>query len=128
MSERKKPLILIVEDDQASFEVICTYLEHHGFEIRGAGNGHEGLRLTRELAPDLVLMDIGMPADGYDALRLIKLDERLRDIPVIAFTGFAMDHDRIRAVDVGFDLYIPKPAEPKVVLEEVRRLLGMDAA
>jgi CheY-like chemotaxis protein len=45
--------------------------------------------------------------------------------PVIAFTGFAMGHDRIRAVDVGFDLYIPKPAEPKVVLQEVRRLLGL---
>jgi CheY-like chemotaxis protein len=75
-----------------------------------ASNGAEALEKIRQAPPDLVLLDIQMPEmDGFQVLHEIRRDPALRDLRVVALTAFAMQGDRDRALDAGFDDYITKP-------------------
>jgi two-component system, cell cycle response regulator DivK len=82
-------------------------------------------RLARERLPDLVVMDISIPLiDGHEATRILKADPGTASIPVLALTAHAMAEDRVRAAEAGCDGYLAKPAEPKDVVAEIRRLLA----
>jgi CheY-like chemotaxis protein len=77
------------------------------------------LAAAGESAPDLVLLDIGLPdIDGYEVARRLRADERLRHVPLVALTGFCGDADRVRARLAGFDEYLVKPV-PYAMLNEV---------
>jgi CheY-like chemotaxis protein len=119
------PTVLLVEDNEDNRNIYRIILEHAGYRVVEAEDGEEGIRLARELGPDLILMDISIPKiDGWEATRILKADERTRSIPVIALTAHAMVSDRARAQEVGCDGYLAKPVEPRRVMEEVQRLLG----
>jgi len=123
------PTILLVEDNPDNRTIYGTILRHVGYNVAEAGSGEEGLRLARELAPSLVLMDVAMPGiDGWEATRILKADPNTAGIPVVALTAHAMTEDRRRAEEVGCDGYLSKPIEPRRVVEEVRRLLEQAAA
>jgi CheY-like chemotaxis protein len=118
--------VLIVEDNRDNRFIYRTILEHHGYEVLEACDGEAGVRLVRERLPDLVLMDISIPIiDGHQATRLLKADPATAGIPVIALTAHAMAEDRVLAAEAGCDAYLSKPAEPKQVVAEVRRLISM---
>lgn len=120
--------VLIVEDNLDNRIIYRTILEHSGFSVIEAEDGATGVRLARECGPDLVLMDISIPViDGYEATRILKADPGTASIPVLALTAHAMAEDRIRAAEAGCDGYLAKPAEPKAVVSEVRRLLAEHA-
>ncbi len=119
--------IVMVEDNPDNRTIYSLVLVHSGYEVVEAPDAETGIELVARRQPDLVLMDISLPRmDGYEATRLLKLDPRTSDIPVVALTAHAFEEDRRRALEVGFDGYLVKPLEPRRVLQEVQRFLSGD--
>jgi two-component system cell cycle response regulator DivK len=117
--------ILVADDKASSRELIRTLLEHSGYEILEACDGQEALDVARASAPDLILLDIHMPVlDGYGTVRAMRLDEKLRNLPIVALTASAMHSDRNRVLDAGFTAYITKPIGLKALREELEKLLA----
>jgi CheY-like chemotaxis protein len=102
--------VLVADDNPAGRELVREGLSDHVAQIVEASDGREALRKIRETRPDLVLLDIQMPEmDGYEVLRHIRSDSSLEGLRVVALTAFAMQGDRERAMEAGFDDYITKP-------------------
>ena len=121
--------VLMVEDNEDNRIVYRTILEHFGFKVIEAVDGGEGVRLAREALPDVILMDVSIPViDGLEATRILKADDSTARIPIIALTAHALAEDRVKAAEAGCDSYLSKPAEPKQVVAEVRRMLEMRAS
>lgn len=117
--------ILIVDDSDATRQMYAKALTFYGFHVLQAANGSEGIRMARKHGPDLILMDIAMPVlDAWEAIRLLKAAPETASIPVVALTGFTSPGDRDGAVEAGFTSFLPKPCEPRRVLEEIRTILG----
>ena len=75
----------------------AAYLQFSGFRVAEAANGLEAIEKTRELMPDIILMDLALPKmDGWEATRRLKADERTRHIPIVALTGHALGRTRRR--------------------------------
>lgn len=103
-------LVLIVDDSPTDVHVMQKALEQHGFKTAAASDGGEGLRLARELQPDLILMDIVMPGvNGFQATRQLANDPATRTIPVIMVTSKAQETDRIWGMRQGAVDYLVKP-------------------
>ena len=118
-------LILIVEDDGKNRKLARDVLVYRGYRIAEAETGEDGVRLARELRPDLVLMDIQLPGmDGMAALREIRMDPATRHIPVMAVTASAMTHDRQTIMAAGFDAYQSKPISVREFTAAVQDLLA----
>lgn len=114
--------VLLVDDDEDSRTICVTILEHHGYSVVQAADGGEGLRMARELRPDVILMDVTLPVlDGWTATSELKQSPETAEIPVIMLTARALDADRARGRDSGCDSYLTKPCSPSLVLEEVRK-------
>jgi CheY-like chemotaxis protein len=125
MFSRSPRTILVVEDQEDNRQILSVYLEYVGYRVVSAVNGAEGVEIARAERPDLIVMDISMPVlDGYEALRLIRDDADLRDTPVIALTAHALSTDREAVLAAGFDSYLAKPIEPRLVVNEVQRMIG----
>ncbi|HXP95294.1 MAG TPA: response regulator [Telmatospirillum sp.] len=121
--------ILIIEDNAANMKLVVVLLEKEGYEVLQATDAEDGIRLTRERHPDLILMDVQLPRmDGLTATRLLKGDLATRDIRIVALTAFAMpgDHERIAAA--GCDGYITKPIHYRDFLNTVAAELGKGTA
>jgi CheY-like chemotaxis protein len=121
--------ILIVEDKASSRELLRTVLEQLGYAVIEAGDGDEALRQVRRQTPDLVLMDLQMPArNGYDVLQEIRKDPGLARLPVVAVTANAMPGDEAKVLAAGFTGYIAKPVALAHLRSEVNRILGQEQA
>ena len=118
--------VLLVEDNEDNRIVYTTILKYYGYRVLEAHNGIEGVSLAREAHPDLILMDVGLPGlDGWEATRRLKADEQTRRIPVVALTAHALAEHRAQAIAAGCDGYLAKPVEPREVVAEVRRHIGL---
>ena len=116
---------MIVEDKATSRELLRTVLEQQGYRVDEAADGEEALRLLRDQTPDLVLMDLQIPArNGYDVIREIRKEPRLQKVPVVAVTASAMQGDRERVLAAGFTGYIAKPVSLVQLRREINQLLG----
>ncbi len=116
--------ILIVEDKANSRELLRTVLEQQGYSVTEAQDGDEALSMVRQQAPDLVLMDLQIPArNGFDVLQEIRKDASLAHLPVVAVTANAMPGDREKVLAAGFTGYIAKPVAIAHLRSEVSRLL-----
>lgn len=125
MSSSAPRTVLVVEDQEDNRQILSVYLEYVGYRVVSAVNGADGVDLARIERPDLIVMDISMPVlDGYEALRLLRDDPDLRDTPVIALTAHALSTDREAVLAAGFDSYLAKPIEPRLVVNEVQRMIG----
>ena len=123
------PLVLIVDDYAEGREICAEYLAFRGFRVATAEDGVDAIAKTRELLPDVILMDLSLPRlDGWEASRILKGDERTRHIPIIALTAHALSSARDRAVEAGCDSVVSKPCLPRRLDAEVRKKLGMSAA
>jgi len=117
-------LILLAEDNMANVLTIGDYLESHGYQIVVAHDGLEALAKAEEHKPNLILMDIQMPAlDGLEAIHRLRRDPRFASTPIIALTALAMPGDRERCLDAGANEYVSKPASLKMLLNTIRDLL-----
>ena len=101
--------ILVVEDNPKNLKLVRDVLTHSGYEVIEATSGEDGVRLAHDRSPDLILMDLQLPGiDGSEALRQIREGDD-GQVPVVAVTAFAMNDDRRRALESGFDGYVEKP-------------------
>ena len=119
-----KKSILIVDDTEWNRELLVQLLEED-YTILQAVDGADGVRMTEENIPDLILMDLGMPIlDGWEATRKIKANDALKHIPVIAVTSHAMVGDEIDARKAGCDDYLSKPIDDEALIKKIKRLIG----
>lgn len=104
------PQVLVIEDQKETIALIKTILSTRNIETTFAVRAQEGLDMMRDNPPDVVIMDLLLPeVDGFTAIEIMKADENLSDIPVIAITAasIANTHERLR--EVGADAFIAKP-------------------
>jgi two-component system CheB/CheR fusion protein len=114
--------VLIVEDNADAAASLRAGLELDGHEVAVAYDGVTGVRTARELKPEVVLCDIGLPGmDGYAVAQTLRADEAMKDTFLVALTGYALPEDFRRATEAGFDRHIAKPPSLDAI-EEV--LLG----
>jgi CheY-like chemotaxis protein len=112
--------ILVIEDNEMNMKLMRAVLRVGHYRMIEAMDAETGLRLVRENRPDLILMDIQLPGmDGLSATQIIKADPELKDIPIFALTGFAMESDKEKAMNIGFAGYIVKPLNVKDFLETI---------
>lgn len=116
--------VLVIEDNPLSRELVTAVLEPVGCDIVTAGSAETGLELAHRVALDLILLDLRLPGmSGVDAIRIIRSDPVLADLPVIALTAQAMQGDEAGALAAGFDAYISKPIDNQRLRDVVREFL-----
>ena len=112
--------ILIVEDNEMNRDMLSRRLTRKGYEIVMAEDGALGLQAIKDSAPDVVLMDIGLPnMNGWEATTAAKKDESISHIPIIALTAHALEEDRINALEAGADDFDTKPVNLAGLLEKI---------
>jgi CheY-like chemotaxis protein len=115
--------VLVVDDFPDAAESAAEMLAVTGCRVRAVTCGGDALRAVAEEAPDVVLLDIGMPGmDGWETARRIRDLVRGPQPVIVAVSGHARDADRHRSADAGIDLHLAKPADPAVVLALVDRV------
>ena len=118
----RRVTILVVEDDSALREFLCTALADE-FEVAGAVSGEEAVDLARRLRPDVVLLDVMLPGlSGLDVVRVIRADPNLRDTPVLVMTAFS-EIDAGDAEAAGASRFLAKPFDLQQLTAAVRDLL-----
>jgi PAS domain S-box-containing protein len=116
--------ILIVDDVRSNRELIKEFLSSLALVLLEAENGREAVEMARQHRPDVIIMDIRMPVmDGYEATRILKADEGLKTIPVIALTASVMKGKEKAIRTIGCDGYLKKPVTRDAILAELKRFL-----
>jgi CheY-like chemotaxis protein/anti-sigma regulatory factor (Ser/Thr protein kinase) len=119
--------VLVVDDNRDAAETLSTFLEMLGVQAQQVHDGAEVLEAARAFAPDVVLLDIGLPGmDGYEVARALRADPELARARLIALTGWGAEEDRRRAQEAGFDHHLTKPVD-LAVLEDLLRRMQMQA-
>jgi two-component system, cell cycle response regulator DivK len=119
-----KKKILVVEDNELNMKLFCDLLEAHDYDTLKTRDGTSVLSLVRETRPDLILMDIQLPEiSGLDVTRLLKNEDDLKAIPVVAVTAFAMKGDEERIREGGCEAYIAKPISVQRFMDTVRQFV-----
>ncbi len=114
--------VLVVEDNDLNMKLFHVLLETHGYNVLQTKDGMEVLSLARQHHPDLILMDIQLPeVSGLEVTKWLKEDEKLKSIPVIAVTAFAMKGDEGKILEAGCDAYIGKPISFPDFIQTVQR-------
>jgi DNA-binding response OmpR family regulator len=116
--------ILIVDDEQDIVESLKFVLEACDFTCYCAYNGEDGLRLAKEIVPDLIILDVMMPKiNGYKISRLLKYDAKYKNIPILMVTARSQEEDKLIGEETGADEYITKPFELEEVVKKVEQYL-----
>ena len=116
--------VLVADDDAHIRDVVVFALERAGHEALCAKDGVEALAMARDRAPDLVVLDVGMPGrDGLDVCRTIRADDRMPDIPVLFLSARDEEVDRILGLEMGGDDYVVKPFSPRELVARVSAIL-----
>jgi DNA-binding response OmpR family regulator len=115
------PTVLIVEDERKLRELLRGYLEREGMTVLSAGTGVDGLALVASAAPDLVILDLGLPdIPGESIAREIR---RTSSLPILMLTAKAEEADRILGLELGADDYVTKPFSPRELVLRVQAVL-----
>jgi CheY-like chemotaxis protein len=117
--------ILIAEDEPDIRELVAFTLRFGGYEVVAASNGEEALNAAGREFPDLILMDVRMPKmTGYEACRLMKANEKLKDIPVVFLSAKGQDAEIQTGLEAGAEEYLLKPFSPDQLTNRVRAILA----
>ena len=120
-SEQSLATILVIEDEEPLLRTIAHNLKREGYEVLTSARGDDGLRLAREKAPDLIVLDLMLPGiDGMQVCRSLRRDLR---VPIIMVTALGGEGDRVAGLDTGADDYLAKPFGMRELLARVRALL-----
>ena len=118
--------ILVVDDDPMIVDVLTRFLVREGYSVITARNGLEALEQVRRHEPDLILLDVTMPAmDGFTACRQLKDDERTALIPITMLTGLDDREHRMRGIEAGADDFLTKPFEQSILRARIRSQLRL---
>lgn len=121
----KKHKILLIEDDPLLVKMYQTKLAMEGFEAEIAYDGEEGVKMTKDLRPDLILLDLMLPKmDGFTVLKIIKKDPQTKKIPVIVFSNLAQSSDIEEARRLGASDYIVKAhLTPNEIVKRIKEFM-----
>jgi DNA-binding response OmpR family regulator len=126
-SEKKKTKsakILVIDDEPEITDIIETFLENAGYEVKSENSSVIGIERAKTFLPDLVLLDIMMPfMDGYEVCKELKKDEGTSKIPVVFLTGKDARSDEGKSFQAGGDLFVKKPFSCERLLEIVKVVL-----
>lgn len=113
--------VLIVEDERKIRDLLRSYLEHDGLAVLSTWSGAEAISLAREAAPDLLVLDLGLPdVTGQEVVREIRA---FSTVPILILTARDDTDERIRCLELGADDYVTKPFSPREVTLRVRAIL-----
>ena len=116
----KQKTVLVVDDFDDTRQLMRLWFEKMGYRVIEAENGKEAVRVARQESPDLIIMDIEMPElDGLKATRLIREEEKLRGLPIIAVSAYGVEQFRAKALAAGCSEYVSTPFEP----DELKKLI-----
>ncbi|MCP4135007.1 MAG: response regulator [bacterium] len=116
--------LLVVDDVEYNRKLVQGFLQHSPVRVLEAQNGQEAIFMARERRPNLILMDLKMPVmNGYEALTIIKNDDKLKTIPVIIFTASSMKKDMDKIEDVEYEGFLRKPVSKRELFEELIKFL-----
>jgi two-component system cell cycle response regulator DivK len=117
--------ILIVEDNALNIKLFCDLLAAHGHEPEAVTDSRLALEAAKTFSPDLVITDIQLPhVSGLELIRLIRADEQLKDVPIMAVTAYASVGDEERIRGAGAESYVTKPISVARFVQEVDALLA----
>jgi two-component system, OmpR family, response regulator MprA len=117
----RAPRVLVVEDDEDIAQALQRSLRMEGYEVRAAADGPAALESGRSFAPDLVILDLGLPGiDGVDVAKSLRADD---DVPILILTARDALESRVEGLDAGADDYLVKPFERQELLARMRALL-----
>lgn len=118
--------ILVIEDNPDAAATMRDFLELSGHEVELAASGTDGVQAARQLHPEVVLCDLGLPGmTGYEVATALRKDPETRSAKLIAVTGYGREEDRRRSKEAGFDLHLTKPVDPaklKALLQEQQEM------
>lgn len=116
--------IMVVEDEQDILELIQYNLAREGYEVVGFCTAEEALEATKNMTPDLIILDLMLPGmDGLDFCKIMRITESTRGIPIIMLTAKGEEADIVAGLEIGADDYIPKPFSPRVLIARIRAIL-----
>jgi CheY-like chemotaxis protein len=116
--------VVIVDDDDDTREVLTAILSGSGADVVAAESAARGLALIAERVPDVIVADIGMPGeDGYAFIERVRRLDAARLTPAIALTAYARNEDRERALQAGYQLHVPKPFDPRTIVQAVHQIV-----
>lgn len=119
------PRILVVEDDANIQHVLCVYLTHSGFVVRGASDGQEAIAVIPEFCPHMIVLDLMMrPVDGWEVLHWLQA-RRQAAPPVLVLTALTQLEDQVHGFEAGAIEYLTKPTQPRVIVERIRKILAL---
>lgn len=125
---QEKPHVLVIDDDEASQQVLERVLRNASIACTMAPDGETAFMRCREKRPDLILLDLFLPGeDGFEILRRFKADPVLKTVPVIIFTILIRPESRRKAMEIGAADYITKPFDMRDILLRIRKFLPPDA-
>lgn len=121
-----QPIILIIEDDIELRELYEQRLRLEKFDVRLAADGITGLELAESEKPDVILLDLRLPKlDGFEFLKEIKQNPKIKNIPVVVLTALWQEEDKKRAVEYGAKIYLVKSETiPKEVVETLSKIIN----
>ena len=129
LSEPSRKRVLVVDDDRDTTELTALVLEGAGFSVIQAYSGAEGLEKAHTESPDLVLLDINMDRmDGWETLRLLRVDEATRNLPVAMFSVKYDLREKLQGMQLGATDYITKPFAHDDLIHRVRRIFEVHSA
>ncbi|HSM56015.1 MAG TPA: response regulator [Candidatus Sulfomarinibacteraceae bacterium] len=119
--------VLCIEDNKTNMLLVSRIVEAEGYELLRAEDGPAALELLKTEDPDIILLDVNIPGiHGLDLARMIKDDERLAEIPLIATTANVLVGDKERCLEAGCDEYLPKPLDIRRLRQVMREHLGTE--
>lgn len=117
--------VLCIEDNKVNMLLVSRIVEAEGYRLLRAEDGPSALELLKESDPDIILLDVNIPGiHGLDLARMIKDDERLAAIPLVATTANVLVGDKERCLEAGCDEYLPKPLDIRRLREVMRDYLA----
>ncbi len=120
----KRKAVLVIEDDHINMKLVRALLKIGDYQILEAYDAEKGIAVAREHRPDLILMDIQLPViDGLHATKIIKKDEAIKTIPIIALTALTMPGDDKKALEAGCAAYITKPIDTRIFLDTIAQYI-----
>ncbi|MDQ3820172.1 MAG: ATP-binding protein, partial [Acidobacteriota bacterium] len=121
----EQPRVLVVDDATDTLLILKVMIESAGYEVETADSVESALERARGAKPDVIVSDLGMPdLDGFELLRRLRADRALKDVPVIALTGFASAANREASLRAGFAAHLPKPIEQPALIGAIDEVLN----
>jgi len=117
--------ILVAEDNEMNLRLMVDLLVHYGYEVREASNGIQAVMLARLHHVDLIMMDMQMPImSGYEAVQILRSDEKTAGIKIVAVTSFALPEEKERILATGVDEFMAKPIDTRELPKLIERVLA----